>query len=276
MDNENKIHKLDIEISDFLKTSFNNYNKLFGVDKIAKLDSLLNCVENTRYIINKIKKIKDEEIKYYIFNVRPPETLNKTLLTYKALLMYFRNSFIEKKISLNITKYIDKNKINNNNLKKFFPLSDMKIKVYLNNFPHLIGIRKGTFGESSKDVIEHILYEHKLIDDFDNDNATTDIAKLESFSWIISTLYNPSWIINKNGIKAENFQADLVFIKSIYYSKDYKGVRKYNYHIVGLDLKIRDNECFFVIKSQFPIKSKSILEKKFDLKKNSSLLFKGF
>jgi len=119
----------------------------------------------------------------------------------------------------------------------------------------------------AKDILELMLNEE--FDDFKKNNETkTDLEKLQTFSWILSTLYNPFWIIEgKNGIKATNFSADLVFIKRIFYYKyTPKDKRYFNYHIVGLDYIEKNTK--FIIKSQFPIKTYKNLTNKFDLKEN--------
>jgi len=269
----NIIHKSDKIISLLLERKFNNIiiSNLDEINKIQLLDNLLNQISNSRKIINKIKVTKDGKIKNYIRNTLPPRILNINILTYKALLMYFRDTFINNTISLKYEKYKEKNKLNNKELQHFFPTKETFIKVYLNNFPHLIGIKKDFLGNSNK-VIEYIIYEHELIDDFIKDGTNTDIEKLETFSWIISTLYNPTWIINEKAIKAPNFKSDIVFIKRIFYPHNFKQ-RKYYYHIVGLSF-IKDKENFFVIKSQFPIKNKTIFERKFDLNRSDGLIFK--
>jgi hypothetical protein len=161
--------------------------------------------------------------------------------------------------------------LNNSLLEAFFPNGKTCLKVYLHNFPHLIGISKNFLGNTNN-VIEHIMYDYKLIDDFYNDSqyAKTDLEKLEVFSWIIPTLYNPSWIIDgRTGILAENFNSDIVFIKWIYYPTNYKKNKKYSYHVVGLDYIEKEN--FFIIKSQFPVKTKNALKKKFSFKEESLL-----
>ena len=270
-----KLDNIDIRIKEILNEKFIDITTSdINIDeKIKLLDDLLNKIHNTRKMINEIKISKDEQIRKYIRNTLPPEILNINILTYKALLMYFRDSFINKKIKLQFRKYEKENKISSEKLRKVFITEEIPLKVYLNNFPHLIGIKRDFLGNSNL-TIEYILYEYKLIDDFVNDSTNTDIEKLETFSWIISTLYNPSWIIKKKGIIAENFEADLVFIKSIFYPKNYSKQKKYFYHIVGLDYIKEEN--FFIIKSQFPIKNKSILKKKFDLEDYEALLFKKY
>ena len=224
-------------------------------------------------MINSIKKEKDTLIREYIYNTKPPKTLTLNLLTYKALLMYFRTSFINKKVILKFDKYKERNSLDNTKLEQFFPGKETLIKVYLTNFPHLIGINKDIFNNSSDSIIEHILYEFKLTDDFhtDSNTAKTDLEKLQTFSWIISTLYNPTWIVEESSIIADNFKSDIVFIKSIFYPKNYNGERKYFYHLVGLNYI--EKEKFFIIKSQFPLKNKRNLLNKFDLRKEN-LLFK--
>lgn len=266
--------ELDSNIKSFLEKELNkikNLGDISAIEEIVLLDNLLNKISKTREIINETKILKDNKIREYIKNSLPPRILDINLLTYKSLLFYFRDSFINKKIKLNYEKYEEKNNIKDSKIKEFFPTGETALKIYLNNFPHLIGIKNNLFGNSNK-TIEYIFYEHKLIDDFLNDNSNTDIEKLETFSWIISTLYNPTWIINKKNILAKNFKSDLVFIKSIYYDENYSGRKKYYYHIVGLNYLKKDN-CF-IIKSQFPIKNKPILKRKFDLENNEGLVFK--
>jgi len=241
--------------------------------KIIYLDNILDKVKNTRKIINEIKKEKDGLIKDYISKTKPPNVLGIHKLTYKALLMYFRDTFINSKIELDFTIYKQDNKLDNSKLKEFFPQDKMPLKVYLTNFPHLIGIKRNFLGSANK-VIEYILYDYELIDDFLKDGAETDIEKLETFSWIKKTLYTPSYIVNKDSIVAENFSSDLVFIKKIFYPQNYTKRRKYSYHIVGLEYINCEEEKYFIIKSQFPLKSRKTLLKKINLEDTNNLLFK--
>ena len=241
--------------------------------KLSYLDIILDKVKNTRKIINEIKKEKDGLIKDYISKTKPPNVLGIHKLTYKALLMYFRDTFINSKIELDFTIYKRDNKLDSSKLKEFFPQDKIPLKVYLTNFPHLIGIKREFLGNANK-VIEYILYDYELIDDFLKDGAETDIEKLETFSWIKKTLYIPSYIVSKDSIIAENFNSDLVFIKKILYPENYKKRKKYSYHIVGLEYISREEEKYFVIKSQFPLKSRKTLCKKINLKDKDNILFK--
>ncbi len=272
-----KIRQCNKKIADYLKGQYSeitNASCFSDVVKIKKLDSLLDSIKETRGVVNSIKKEKDYLIQQYILDTRPPTSLDINLLTYKALLMYFRNSFITRKIYLDFDKYEQNNELESEDLREFFPSKKTFIKVYLTNFPHLIGIKKDYFG-SSNSIIEHILYEHELTDDFIRDATimNTDLEKLETFSWIFSTLYNPTYILNKSGIIADNFQSDIVFIKNIFYPPKWDKEKKYYYHIVGLDYKEENEENFFIIKSQFPVKTKRNLEKKFNLKDKNSIIY---
>jgi len=267
--------KQSYELSLLLKGEFNKAKKKSKNQhqEIILLDNLLEKIKDTRKIINKIKKEKDQLIKDYISNTKPPNILGIHKLTYKALLMYFRNTFINHKIELDFSIYERDNKLDSSKLKKFFPQNKMPLKVYLTNFPHLIGIKRDFLGNANK-VIEHILYDFELIDDFSKDGAETDIEKLEAFSWIKTTLYTPSFIVNKKSIIAENFSSDLVFIKKILYPTDYNKERKYSYHIVGLEYIELEKEKYFIIKSQFPLQSRRTLIRKIDLENEDNLLFK--
>jgi len=263
------------ELSLLIKGEFNKIKRGSNQhQKIILQDKLLEKVKETREIINYIKKEKDKLIKKYISNTKPPKILGIHKLTYKALLMYFRDTFINNKIELDFCIYKKDNKLDNSKLEEiFYPYYKIPLKVYLTNFPHLIGIKKNFLGSSNK-VIEYILYDYELIDDFLKDGSQTDKEKLETFSWIKKTLYTPSYIINKNSINAQNFTSDLVFIKKILYPDDFTQRRIYSYHIVGLDYIKHHKERYFVIKSQFPVKSKKTLLKKFDLNNEENILFK--
>jgi hypothetical protein len=267
--------KQSYELSLLLKGELNKIKRKSKTQdqEIILLDNLLEKIKDTRQIINKIKKEKDQLIKDYISNTKPPNVLEIHKLTYKAFLMHFRNTFINHKIELDFSIYEKDNKLDSSKLKKFFPQNKMPLKVYLTNFPHLIGIKKNFLGSANK-VIEYILYDFELIDDFLKDGTETDIKKLETFSWIKTTLYTPSFIVNKKSIIAENFSSDLVFIKKILYPKNYNKKRKYSYHLVGLEYIEREEEKYFVIKSQFPLKSRDNLIKKIDLENEDNILFK--
>ena len=228
--------------------------------EILKYNKLLDKYSIERREINNLKKIKDKLVKEYIFNTKAPQLLSLELLNYKALLFYFKDSFIKKSLKLQYKNYSDKNdlsslqNIKKDNLKSLFNLGDINIKSTYDNFPHLIGIKNI---ENSKnfidDFLEDIFYETKLLEDFREHRG--DENKIKTFSWIYSTIQNPTMILERDAIKSNSkFRSDLIFVRKIFNSKEYK------YHIVGLGRFGND----YVIKSQFPINRKLDFYNKFN------------
>ena len=239
--------------------------------EILKYNKLLERYSISRKDINILKRAKDKLVKEYIFNTKIPKILDLELLNYKALLFYFKDSFIRRTLQLKYEHYINKNDLNSlQNIKKstletIFNSNSISIKSTYDNFPHLIGIKNS---ENSKNFIneflEDIFYETKLLEDFKDHKG--DENKIKTFSWIYSTLQSPTMILERDAIKSNSkFRSDLIFVKKIFNSKEYK------YHIVGLG-KIDNN---YVIKSQFPISTEDEFNKKFNRRKKIYQIKRG-
>jgi hypothetical protein len=231
---------------------------------IIHYDEFLDKLSIPRAKINELKKAKDKIVKEYIYETKAPKTLDINLLNYKALLFYFKDSFMKKTLTLKYEHY--KNDISKlqpskkESLKIYFIEDKVSIKLLHNNFPHLIGIKKpsNTINHNYIDeFLDDIFYETKLLEDYQSHKG--DINKIKTFSWIYTTLRNPTYIVENDAIKKEksNFESDLVFIRKIFHNDSY------DFHIVGLSKIEHQN---YVIKSQFPIKENE-LYKKINLKK---------
>ncbi|RXK05388.1 hypothetical protein [Halarcobacter bivalviorum] len=242
---------------------------------IKYYNEFLDHLDIPRRKMNEIKKDKDKYVKKYIFDTKLINKLDINLLNYKALFFYFKEKFIDKKFTLRKDEMkIDKSQLRKDLKDTFFNTyfdsdSEMKFKVYHNNFPHLIGIRKPKDSkgnvENHKNVsefMEDIYYDTKLIDDFVEHKV--DSHKLKSFAWIRATLKYPTYIIKGDSIdyQKSNFMSDLVFIKRL------PAEVGYTVHIVG----VGKEKNFYSIMSQFPIKTENEFKKKFDI---SSRIFHG-
>ena len=233
---------------------------------IKHYDDFLEKLAIPRTKINELKKAKDKFIKLYILDTKAPKTLDIHLLNYKALLFYFKDSFIKKPLSLKLEHYKnDKSELRSSKrdvFESYFVNEKITIKVDFNNFPHLIGIKKtaGNANDYIDEFLEDIFYETKLLEDYKAHKG--DIHKIKTFSWIFATLQNPIYIFDHDAIKKNttNFRSDLIFVRKI------KGNPEYHWHILGL--KKREAEgTSFVINSQFPIASDNEFYKKFDIRK---------
>ena len=158
----------------------------------------------------------------------------------------------------------EKNAKLEDSFKIFFSNKQINIRSEFNNFPHLIGIKNELHVSGYIDkFMDGIFYETNLLEDYEKHNSefhTRDIHKIKTFSWIIETLHNPTYVFEKSAIKKKasiKFKSDLIFARRI------KNCSKYKWHIVGLK-KIGKN---FVIQSNFPIKTNGEFEKKFYLDK---------
>jgi hypothetical protein len=235
---------------------------------IIHYDQFLERLATPRAKINELKKAKDRLIKEYIFMTKAPKTLDLNLLNYKALLFYFKDSFMKRSLALKYLYYNRNNDLSalqegkKDSLVNHFCNGKIEIKLTYENFPHLIGIRKPT--DSRGNVINHnfideflddIFYETKVLEDFRSHKG--DENKIKSFSWIYATLQNPTMILERDAIKSSSkFGSDLIFVKKIFNSTEYK------YHIVGLSRV--DCGCTYVIRSQFPIERDIDFNKKFN------------
>lgn len=232
--------------------------------KIKHYDNFLEKLAIPRTKINEIKKIKDQLVKKYIFSTKAPKTLDVQLLNYKALLFYFKDSFIKKQLLLKLDSYNnDKSMLKSskqNSFEKYFIDEKINIKVDFDNFPHLIGIKKPLKNFNYIDeFLDDIFYETKLLEDYKDHKG--DIHKIKTFSWIFATLQNPIYIFDKDAIKKNktNFESDLTFVRKI------KGNFEYKWHVLGL--RERENRINYVINSQFPVKTDNEFYQKFDMKK---------
>jgi len=150
---------------------------------IQALDELLHEANDFRMVLNEIKKHKDILIKDYIKDSKPPKILDINLLTYKALLFAFKDMFLNKTFKIKMDTILDKSNKEKTKLDKLKDITGnlIKIQVYEQHFPHLIGIRKPENDNYFiKNFLMDICYEYPIIDDFINTNA--DIQKLETFS----------------------------------------------------------------------------------------------
>lgn len=237
---------------------------------IQHYDVFLQLLAIPRAKINELKKAKDMLVKQYIYETKAPKTLELHLLNYKALLFYFKDSFIKRSMSLKFEHYASNDfsqtqKDKKNNLVNYFCNGEINIKLNHNNFPHLIGIRKPVDVNGNivshnfiEDFLDDIFYETKVLEDYQAHRG--DVNKIKTFSWIYATLRNPTMILEKDAIKEDysNFESDLIFVRKLF------GSSEYAYHLVGIS---RQDQCNFFIKSQFPIKTERVFNKKFNQRK---------
>jgi len=240
-------------------------------DVIRHYDQFLDRLSIPRAKINELKKAKDKIVKEYILHTQAPATLDLQLINYKALLFYFKDSFIKRALSLSYSNYSSNDlsqiqRARQNNLVNYFCNGVLNIKLTHNNFPHLIGIRKPT--DSNGNITNHnyideflddIFYETKLIEDYRSHRG--DENKIKTFSWIYATLSFPTLILEENAIRGShsNFKSDLIFVRKLYGSN-----REYCYHIVGVS---KQDTCSYFIQSQFPIKTDREFHAKFNQRK---------
>jgi len=239
-------------------------------DVIRHYNSFLDKLSIPRAKINELKKTKDKIVKEYIFKTQAPSTLDLELINYKALLFYFKDSFIKRSLSLSYSNYAtnDVSQIQRdrqNSLVNYFCNGELDIKLTFNNFPHLIGIRRPT--DSSGNVVNHnyideflddIFYETKLIEDYRSHRG--DENKIKTFSWIYATLSFPTMILEEDAIRGNrsNFKSDLIFVRKLY------GDTEYSYHVVGVS---KQDKCSYFIQSQFPVKTDREFHSKFNQRK---------
>ncbi|MDM8569447.1 hypothetical protein QUF50_08080 [Thiotrichales bacterium HSG1] len=230
-------------------------------DEIRFYNNQLDEFVVQRAKINKLKKAKDKLVKQYIVDTKAPKILDLELLNYKALLFYFKDNFIKTSLTLKFMNYEKDGKLEDCFI-GFFSNGKINIRSEFNNFPHLIGIKNELHISGYMDeFMDSIFYETSLLEDYEkhNLNYKRDIHKIKAFSWIIETLYNPTYVFDKSAIKKKesvNFKSDLIFARMVENCT-------YNWHIVGLK-KLGRN---FVIQSNFPIKTKGEFYGKFNLDK---------
>ncbi len=207
-------------------------------DEIRKYDSQLKELAVKRVEINDLKKAKDKLVKQYIIDTKAPKSLNIELLNYKALLFYFKDSFIKRSLILKLADYEKNGKLEANFINFFLDKKIELNKIKWINFPHLIGIGDKKIDE----FLDGIFYETNLIEDFKTHKGNVD--KIKTFSWIYATLQNPKYIFDKDGIKENRkFKSDLIFVRRITRNSEYY------WHVVGLG---KESNGFF-IQSQYPI-----------------------
>ncbi|MFW3357346.1 hypothetical protein [Aliarcobacter butzleri] len=210
-------------------------------------------LEVERKKINDLKLEKDDLVKKYINNNKQPNRLNFNLLNYKALLFYFIDKFISDTDNpLSLENY--KNLCEEN--KEFNSLFNDKGKIFINtkytNFPHLIGYKEdenNPYKDTNKKFIEKIFYETNLIKDFTSHGCKKD--KIETFSWIWTTLNQPIYVLTSKAIKqGSKLEGDVIFVskRSIFKGNNKEIV----YHYVSL-LKINSEKNVYVINSHHPL-----------------------
>lgn len=215
-------------------------------------------MDNILIHVNKKKYKSAQEIINYIKSIKMPLLIDKSQITLLALLDFFQKEYVLKHYILDLSELnIDRN------------LLEQKIKINskINNFPHLIGVKvlRDKFGNiisriKPKEFLDGVFYQWILLSSYEG--FTLDFEKLEVFSWLEKTLWNPSYILPKAAINTNKtkFSADLIFIRRILFSS------KYSFHIVGLRKEINGNFAFV---SQFAIKKSQHhrIKKMFNLKK---------
>lgn len=169
------------------------------------------------------------------------------------MLFYFIDRFISDSDSpLDLIEY--SNKLEE---KEDFESLFVNDKIFINtkytNFPHLIGYKEDVNSphkKTNKQFLETIFYETNLIKDFPEHGCKRD--KIETFSWIWSTLKKPTYIFLSNAISdSSNLEADVIFVhkKTKIISRTN---RKRTYHYVSL-VKIDDVKNTYVINSHHPL-----------------------
>lgn len=239
-------------------------------DVIRHYNQFLDKLSIPRAKINELKKAKDKIVKEYILSTQAPATLDLQLINYKALLFYFKDSFIKRALSLSCSNYTSNDlsqiqRDRQNNLVNYFCNGALNIKLTHNNFPHLIGIRKPSDSNGNNinhnyidEFLDDIFYETKLIEDYRSHRG--DENKIKTFSWIYATLRFPTMILEEDAIRGNrsNFKSDLIFVRKLY------GNTEYSYHIVGVS---KQDTCNYFIQSQFPIKTDREFNSKFSQRK---------
>ncbi len=217
-------------------------------DLIKHYDDFLEELAIPRAKINELKKAKDIIVKQYIYETKAPKTLELSLLNYKALLFYFKDSFIKRSLILKFNHYASNDfsqiqQEKKNNLVNYFCNGEINIKLNHNFI---------------EDFLDDIFYETKVLEDYKAHRG--DENKIKTFSWIYATLRNPTMILEHDAIKEDhsNFESDLIFVRKLF------GSTEYAYHLVGIS---RQDKCNFFIKSQFPIKTERVFNKKFNKRK---------
>ena len=216
----------------------------FNIDKITKEPyerqiEMFNKIDRVLLSINKSKYEHSKAVIEYIQSIKIPKLIKKEKITLFALLMFFQKNFVFKSITLNLSNFIKNSKY-----------TTINIVSKLNNLPHLIGI-KNIYDNHPDNIqkirpkifLEGVLHHWILIDTIKENEI--DFEKLEVLPWIFQTLFNPTYIVDKNGINYKNtkIKADYIFIRKT-------NSAKYAFHIVAIKCE-KDNT--FALVSQFGI-----------------------
>jgi hypothetical protein len=255
-----------------------NIEKDLGKDLISLIKNnevALAKFEEAIRAINAIREKQDPLLVEYIENIVQPEELDSELITYKALFLYFRKTFIQNRRILKLTSF-SKNGARGHQiqiLKNFFEdTGEIHIDVKDTNFPHLIGYKnslKDEYGQWDKnhniEFLDKVFYEINLIEDYKEHNCS--LSKMKCISWISETLNRPTWVLDKECLtERTKISTDLLFIKKAKISND-----KFSYHYVSL-IKERPRESIlnkYIINSHHKIEKSDIIGKnmKFDIRK---------
>lgn len=227
---------------------------------IKKYTNALAKLSFCRKRINNLKYLKDSKVKEYILNKNSNKEIKLECLNYRALLKHYRETFLKPRaISSNL--YPNNQVTNQTRLNAFNTIFGNKFycETKYEEFPHLIGIKfnRNTRNSAYK-FIQDIQYEKNLIEDFNIHGV--DLEKLECYSWIKRTIYEPDYICTEHAIKAKNLKADIIFIRII------KNNSSYYAHVVCMkksDYKFKD-KAVYAINSQFAKKHGTRLQ--FDLR----------
>lgn len=237
-----------IDLRDIENKSFTKQIELFN-----KTDEIL--LNNNKHKYNNAK-----EIISYITSIRAPQQISKFKITLLALMDFFQKKYVYRTFKVNLSKIPE-------HIRENLTWSEINIISKINNFPHLIGVKKShdDLGKiisrtDPKKFLDGIFYQWILLDS--HENFIIDFEKLEVFPWVHQTLSSPTYILLNNAIHkiGTKFYADIVFIRRIFHSD------KYAYHIVGLK---NENNNNFAFKSQFAISidRQYRIKKMFDLEK---------
>ena len=236
--------------------------------ELAKFEKVIRA-------INSIREKQDPLLVEYIENIVQPEELDSELITYKALFLYFKKTFIQNRRILKLTSF-SKNRAKNYQIKIFKDFFEDKEEIHIDvkdtNFPHLIGYKnslKDEYGQWDKshniEFLDKVFYEINLIEDYKEHNCS--LSKMKCISWISETLNKPTWVLDKECLtKKTKISTDLLFIKKVKISND-----KFSYHYVSL-IKERPKESIlnkYIINSHHKIEKSDVIgkNKKFDIRK---------
>lgn len=225
--------------------------------------------------INSLREKQDPLLVEYIENTFQPKELNSEIITYKALFLYFKKTFIQNRRILKFNSF-SRNGARTRQVeifKSFFEdTKEIHIDVKDTNFPHLIGYKnslKDEYGQWDKshniEFLDKIFYETNLIEDYKEHDCS--LSKMRCISWISETLNKPTWILDNECLTEKTkVSTDLLFIRKVK-----KPNNKFSYHYVSL-IKERPRESLlnkYIINSHHKIEKSDIIgiNMKFDVKK---------